>query len=122
MYTSLIKGKVVLLKNLLYLVPSDRDGEFTIHVAPNKMSVAMDVHPSKGNGKKLSFGFIKSELLAQKIIFGIQKEVIQKIVIQVHQYFICLPMIVIIKISWYTSMVQVYDNNKCKIKKIHQPQ
>ncbi|MGD9202760.1 MAG: FapA family protein, partial [Chitinispirillia bacterium] len=77
-YTSLKRGKLVLLRDLIYLVPSDRDSYFNIRVAPNKMLVEADFYPSKGNGRSLSFGFIRSELLAKKILFGLKVDVIKE--------------------------------------------
>lgn len=77
-FKSLVKGKVVLFNDQIYVIISDVDGYCKLKIAPDKMSVKADLSPSKGNGEPLSLQNIRSQLHKLGVIFGINDKVIQE--------------------------------------------
>jgi uncharacterized protein (DUF342 family) len=77
-YSALIKGKVVLANGLIYVLPGDIDSKFKLWIAPDKMSVEVELCPSKGGGKKLAIDEIKSGLRAERVAYGIKDDAITK--------------------------------------------
>jgi len=75
-----VRGKVVIIKNALHVVPSDRDCKLSVKTDREKMNVFIDCEPSLGSGKTLSVGAVKDALNAQGIKFGIDENRIAQII------------------------------------------
>lgn len=56
------------------------DSRVEIHISDNKMSVLIDLYPSKGNGVPLSFERIKTQLHSMKIVHGVNYELLKRLV------------------------------------------
>ncbi|MFH1762467.1 MAG: FapA family protein, partial [bacterium] len=79
-YTSVIKGKAIIIKDTLHIFPTGIDGRFNIMISPDKMNVHIDCFPAYGDGIKLSADQVLDELKKQKITYGIDKTMVNKIV------------------------------------------
>lgn len=82
-FTSKIKGKVVLLNSVPYVIPSDKDGYFLIKTSPDNMRAAIDLYPARGDGKFVTFEEVLNELERKGITRGVKQTSIKEYVEQV---------------------------------------
>lgn len=75
-FISKIKGKVVLLNSLPYIISCDRDGYCVISVSDDGMQALIDLFPAKGNGTVLSIDKLNTKLSESNIVYGIKNSVI----------------------------------------------
>jgi len=76
-FKATVKGKVVLLDSLIFIIPSDRDGRCILSIASDHMKVYMDLYPAQGNGKMAEEEDILGELQKKEVTFGIKHETIK---------------------------------------------
>src|SRR4030042_4132668 len=77
-YIAKVKGKVLIIKDALYVFPSDIDCALKIRVSENKMMVTMDCEAGYGGGRHLTLQSVMNALDEMGVIHGIQKDTIQK--------------------------------------------
>ncbi|MBD3418952.1 MAG: DUF342 domain-containing protein [Chitinivibrionales bacterium] len=77
-YHAKVNGKVVLLPKGIYVIDSDRDAIFELHVSADRLTALMDIHPAKGTGRKLTGDAITNGLKLHNIIYGIQRAAIDE--------------------------------------------
>ncbi|MFW6139711.1 MAG: flagellar assembly protein A [Spirochaetota bacterium] len=63
----------------------DVDGWFKIHIAEDKMSAAIDLVPSQGGGKSLSFPDIQQTIAEMGICYGVNWQLLQKLIERVEK-------------------------------------
>lgn len=56
------------------------DGAFDVLVAPDKMGASIDLYPSRGRGKPLSIERIKEKIQRMGIVFGVNYELLKKLI------------------------------------------
>jgi len=61
------------------------DGSFELHVTEDKMSLLLDLHPSSGGGKALRADTVMAKIFAKKIVYGVNRELIERLVASVEQ-------------------------------------
>ncbi len=77
-YTAEVKGKVVIIKDTMHVFSSDIDCTLDLCVNGNKMKVYMDCTPEHGNGEELTLNLVLGRLAREKVVHGINKDVIEK--------------------------------------------
>jgi uncharacterized protein (DUF342 family) len=75
-YHARVRGKPIIIKDILHLVPSDVDCKITIRVDEEKMHAYLDCSPAHGDGKPLTTNLVCAELERQGITHGINRTVI----------------------------------------------
>jgi hypothetical protein len=66
--------------------PKERvDGSFELHATEDKMSLLLDLHPSSGGGKSLTSDAVKAKICAMKVVYGVNSELIDRLVASVEQ-------------------------------------
>ncbi len=66
--------------------PKERvDGSFELHATEDKMSLLLDLHPSSGGGKSLTADAVKAKICAMNILYGVNGELIDRLVTSVEQ-------------------------------------
>jgi uncharacterized protein (DUF342 family) len=75
-YYALARGKPVIIKNVLHLVPSDVDCKITIRIDEEEMHAFFDCSPAYGSGTQLSAGLVNAEMEQLGIRHGIKKEAV----------------------------------------------
>jgi uncharacterized protein (DUF342 family) len=78
-----IRGKVVVLVSGLYLISSDRDGEFDLRIENAGMVAYLDLIAPRGNGKQITAVDILAALKAKEIIAGVDTDTIKKSILTV---------------------------------------
>jgi uncharacterized protein (DUF342 family) len=68
-----VRGKVVLLVSGIYLIPSDRDGEFDLRIENNGMTAYIDLVAPKGKGNPISVENILKALKEKKVVYGVER-------------------------------------------------
>jgi hypothetical protein len=61
------------------------DGSFTLSLEEDLMSVTIDLYPSHGNGQPLTVESVKDKLKSLKVVFGINYELLEKLVKKVEE-------------------------------------
>ena len=61
------------------------DGRFEIHVADDRMNVTIDLFPSAGGGRPLSLGAIRTALNDMKVVYGVNTDLLERIVKKVEE-------------------------------------
>jgi len=56
------------------------DGECDITVSEDKMSAVIDLSPSQGGGKPLTFDIVNRELKSQAVVYGVNYELLKKLI------------------------------------------
>ncbi|MDO5576400.1 MAG: FapA family protein, partial [Fibrobacter sp.] len=72
-FVAKINGKVVLFNGIPYIIPSDEDGYCTVKISCDNMRVTVDMFPSAGNGKPLTYDIIMENLDKLGVKAGILK-------------------------------------------------
>jgi uncharacterized protein len=75
-YYALVRGRPVIIKGVLHLVPSDVDGKVKIRVDEEKMHVFLDCSPAFGNGTPLTTRLVHAEMEQSGIRHGIKKDAV----------------------------------------------
>lgn len=70
-FVSKVNGKVILFNGVPYIIPSDKDGYCIVKVSSDNMRVTVDMYPSMGNGKELTFEEVMRELKRLGVSKGI---------------------------------------------------
>ena len=70
-FVSKVNGKVILFNGVPYIIPSDKDGYCVVKVSSDNMRVTVDMYPSMGNGKELTFEEVMRELKRLGVSKGI---------------------------------------------------
>jgi len=70
-YYSKIKGKVLILNDLLCVLPADIDCMAVTTVSQDRLDAYADLSPGLGDGKALTVEFVKNLMMKQNITFGI---------------------------------------------------
>ncbi|NLD93427.1 MAG: DUF342 domain-containing protein [Fibrobacter sp.] len=83
-YRSKIRGKPVIIKNELHIVPSDADSSFKITLDSEGMNAYLECTPAYGSGLPLVAKDILAELDHLGIRYGINESYIQQIVDEVN--------------------------------------
>jgi len=78
LFIAKVKGQVVVSSGILYVVPSDRDGQFSIDISKDAMEVTLRLTAAKGQGLPISTLAVSHELQRQKIVYGIDEKAITK--------------------------------------------
>ena len=73
-------GKIVLYKNLIYLVAADRNATCTVHLSSDRMEAQIDCFPAIGNGAKLKFSTALEALEKSSVVRGYDNQAIEKAV------------------------------------------
>ena len=63
----------------------DKDGSFTLSLEEDLMSVTIDLYPSKGNGQPLTMESVKAKLESMKVVYGINYELLRKLIKKVEK-------------------------------------
>jgi hypothetical protein len=63
----------------------DADGSFKLTLAEDNMSVTIDLYPSKGNGDPLTFEAVNKKLESMKIVFGLNYDLLKKLIQKVEE-------------------------------------
>jgi hypothetical protein len=79
-YYAGVRGKVVIIKNALHVIPSDRDCTLSIRIDSEKMNAFLDCEPGLGQGRSLSVGAVRDVLNEQGIKFGIDENRIAEVI------------------------------------------
>ena len=61
------------------------DGKFKINISDDKMSVSLNLFPSKGDGKPLILEQVKSELNNMNVVYGVNYDLIMRLIGDVEQ-------------------------------------
>jgi uncharacterized protein (DUF342 family) len=80
LYYASVRGKVVIIKNALHVIASDRDCTLSIRIDSEKMNAFLDCGPGLGQGRSLSAGAVREALNGQGIKFGIDENRIAEII------------------------------------------
>jgi hypothetical protein len=80
LYCALVRGKVVMIKNVLHVVASDRDCTLSVRIDPQEMNVFLDCEPGFGRGRSLSVGAVRDIMNVQGIRFGIDENRIAQVI------------------------------------------
>jgi hypothetical protein len=72
-----VRGKVLIIKSAMFVLPSDIPAEISITVDKNKQCACLDCVPAYGAGSPLTAGAVGAELKKQGISFGILEKNIQ---------------------------------------------
>ena len=80
LYYAQVRGKVVIIKNVLHVIASDRDCTLSVRIDREKMNVILDCEPGLGRGRPLSFGAVMDALNGQGIKFGVDEKRITEVV------------------------------------------
>jgi uncharacterized protein len=75
-YYAMVRGKPVIIKDSLHLVPSDVDCKIKIQIDEEKMHAYLDCSPAYGSGTPLSAGLVHAEMEQLGIRHGIKKEAV----------------------------------------------
>ncbi|KPJ89546.1 MAG: hypothetical protein AMS17_01520 [Spirochaetes bacterium DG_61] len=54
------------------------DGKFEIHIAEDRMSVTIDLVPSRGAGVPLTFEKVRDKLLSMKVVYGVNHDLLKR--------------------------------------------
>ena len=54
------------------------DGKFEIHIAEDRMSVTIDLVPSRGAGIPLTFEKVRDKLLSMKVVYGVNHDLLKR--------------------------------------------
>lgn len=84
-YIAETKGKAVIIKDGLYVFPSDIDCKIRIRISANKMKAFMDCEPGYGEGAQLTLLTVLDEMRKQGIKHGLVEEAIAKAVNDANQ-------------------------------------
>lgn len=79
-YKARIKGKLVIINGLLFIIGSDIDGKCEIKIAEDRMSATMDIYPAYGEGAFLTVSDILEKMNIQGITFGILESKIKSFI------------------------------------------
>ena len=79
-FRAALRGKLVIIKNQLHVVPSDVDCRIRIRTDENKMHAYLDCKPAQGDGNPLSLESVLTEMENNGITHGIDKEKIASVV------------------------------------------
>lgn len=79
-YKSRVKGKLIILNGLLYVVCSDIDGHCEIKISENRMVATMDAYPAYGDGKFLTVSFVLEKMEELGITYGILENKIKSFI------------------------------------------
>lgn len=63
----------------------DTDGRFEIRIAEDRMSATIDLYPSSGLGRPLSFGAIRTKINDLKIVCGLNIDLLERLVKKVEE-------------------------------------
>jgi len=63
----------------------DKDGEFEISLDEDYMSVTIDLYPSRGKGVPLTYERVKEKLDALNVVFGVNYDLLTKLVEKVEE-------------------------------------
>ena len=63
----------------------DKDGSFTLSLEEDLMSVTIDLYPSEGNGQPLTMESVKAKLVSMKVVYGINYELLLKLITKVEK-------------------------------------
>jgi uncharacterized protein (DUF342 family) len=63
----------------------DAHGRFDIKIADDRMSVTIDLYPSSGLGRPLSIGAIRTKINAMKIVYGLNIDLLERLVEKVEE-------------------------------------
>jgi hypothetical protein len=69
-----LRGKPVILKNALHVVPSDADCRVHIRLDESRMHAYLDCAPAQGDGKPLSVELVRAEMKRMGITHGIDED------------------------------------------------
>ena len=61
------------------------DGKFEIHIANDKMSVSLDLVPSKGDGKPLIYEVVRAKLDAMNVVYGVNYDLIKRVIMNIEK-------------------------------------
>ncbi|UCB47022.1 MAG: DUF342 domain-containing protein [Spirochaetota bacterium] len=64
---------------------SDKDGSFTLALEEDFMSVTIELYPSEGNGQPLAMESIKAKLKSMKVVYGVNEELLHKLIEKVEK-------------------------------------
>ncbi len=79
-YKARVKGKLVIVNGLLYVICSDIDGDIKIKISDDRMIATMDIFPAYGEGKFLTVSDVLEKLEAQGITYGILESKIRSFI------------------------------------------
>jgi uncharacterized protein len=79
LYYASVRGKVVIIKNALHVIASDRDCKLSVRIDREKMNVFLDCEPGLGRGRSLSAGAVMDALNGQGIKFGVDEKRITEV-------------------------------------------
>ncbi|MFH1761820.1 MAG: FapA family protein [bacterium] len=77
-YTSVIKGKVLIIADSLHIFPTGVDGRIEIKVSDDRMSAYLDFIPAGGDGRGPNSAQVMAELRKQNIVYGIDNNSISE--------------------------------------------
>jgi hypothetical protein len=80
LYYASVRGKVVIIKNALHVIASDRDCTLSIRIDDEKMNAFLDCEPGLGQGRALSVGAVREVLNGKGIKFGIDENRIAEVI------------------------------------------
>jgi uncharacterized protein len=80
LYSALVRGKVVIIRNALNVIASDRDCTLSVRIDPQEMNAFLDCEPGLGRGRSLSVGAIRDALGSQGIRFGVDENRIAQVI------------------------------------------
>ncbi|MBN2322664.1 MAG: DUF342 domain-containing protein [Spirochaetes bacterium] len=63
----------------------DADGMFDIKISDDRMSVTIDLYPSTGLGRPLSMGAIRTKINDMKIVYGLNIDLLERLVEKVEE-------------------------------------
>jgi len=63
----------------------DTDGRFEVRIAEDRMSATIDLYPSSGLGRPLSFGAIRTKINELKIVYGLNTDLLERLVKKVEE-------------------------------------
>jgi uncharacterized protein len=75
-----VKGKVLIIRNALFVMPSDVPGKINITIDKNKQHAYLDCIPAYGSGSPLTAAAVAEEMGKLGILFGILEKNIQEAV------------------------------------------
>ena len=78
------RGKVVVFHNRIHVLSADADGMCIVHVAPDFMSVTVDLSAHAGNGKKLTLSQVLDELELKNVVKGVDRSLLEESIAKVN--------------------------------------
>jgi uncharacterized protein (DUF342 family) len=84
-YTAKVKGKALIIRDSLYVFPSDIPAEISVTINKEKTYAYIDCAPAYGAGTPLTASDVEKELKKQGICFGILEKNIQEAVDSANQ-------------------------------------